>query len=54
MLLKEQEVCATCANEYQEQQTLGYDHFEPHRCKEKNGEECSDIYTTTCFNYRSR
>ena len=51
MLLKDKKVCANCANEYQEIKNLGYDHYEPHRCKENNGKECSDVYNTTCYKF---
>ena len=51
MLLKDKKVCANCANEYQENKNLGYDHYESHRCKENNGKECSDVYNTTCYKF---
>lgn len=51
MLLKDKKVCANCANEYQGNKNLGYDHYEPHRCKENNGEECSDVWNTTCYKF---
>lgn len=51
MLLKDKKVCANCANVYQEIKNLGYDHYEPHRCKENNGKECSDVCNTTCYKF---
>ena len=52
MLLKNKKVCANCENEYQEHDNLGYDHFEPYRCIENNGEECSDVWNTTCDKFK--
>lgn len=48
MLLRNKRVCANCLHKYQEDRNLGYDHYEPDRCEENNGKECSDVWNTTC------
>lgn len=54
MLLENKKVCVNCANCYQEHENLGYDNYEPHKCKENNRRECSDIWNTTCDKFTRR
>ena len=51
MQLKDKRVCANCTHKYSEHKNLGYDHYEPHRCENNNGRECSDVWNTTCDSF---
>ena len=51
--LSERKVCANCIYRYSENKNLGYDHYDPSKCKKNDG-KCSDIWNTVCDDFERR